>query len=308
MDWGTHVVLAGKLLEACGLSKGGAIYSVLPVIDIKPIHYHRQYAHLLTNQPTIIEAAKDIFGSEECRARDFKALDERTSQVVKRLEDDILETSTTPGVTKEELLDARNRAYFYQRVGEEAERFITCELDGSVKFLGEECLDISTDTLTASTALISHTYFDTFNNPVNVFIPYAANYSADWDMWKEIDYLDFKATFYNKENIEPFRGHMEQNPVWTDPVDPSNEEDSGVRNRIESELDAPYSPHAIIKAMIQRLGEKSQGMSTDAVDLGIRNFFAYLGVEEFVHADREMLYMKNIEAEIRSFITEVYAL
>ena len=308
MDWGTHVVLAGKLLETCGLSKGGAIYSVLPVIDIKPIHYHRQYAHLLTNQPTILEVAKDIFGSAECRARDFAALRARSAEVVARLDEETQEVASDPNVTREELLHARNRAYFYRRISDEAERFITNELDGSVQFLGEEALDISTDTLTAAVSLISHTFFDTFNNPVNVFIPYAANYAADWDMWKQIDYLDFKATFYNKDHIVPFRTHMQQHPVWTEPVNAEEEEDADIRERIAGQLGQPYLPQGLIKGMVQRLGDKSQGISPDAVDLGIRNFFAYLGEEDVVHADREVMYLKNVEHEIRSFITEMYSL
>ena len=37
MDWGTHVVLASKLLEAAGLEREAAIYSDLPVIDVKHV-------------------------------------------------------------------------------------------------------------------------------------------------------------------------------------------------------------------------------------------------------------------------------
>ncbi len=68
MDWETHIVLAGKLLNACALQKGAAIYSVLPVIDIEPIHYHRQYAHLLANQPLMVEIAGEIFATPEPHA------------------------------------------------------------------------------------------------------------------------------------------------------------------------------------------------------------------------------------------------
>jgi len=71
MDWGTHVVLSAKLLESCGLDKGAAIYSDLPAIDSKPAQYHRVYAHILENQPSILDAAMEIFGSEEVVSRDF---------------------------------------------------------------------------------------------------------------------------------------------------------------------------------------------------------------------------------------------
>lgn len=65
MDWGTHVVLAPKLLESCGLDKGTAIYSSLPTIDSKPARYHRVYAHILENRPSTLDVASETFDSEE---------------------------------------------------------------------------------------------------------------------------------------------------------------------------------------------------------------------------------------------------
>ena len=178
MDWETHIVLAGKLLEASGLPKGAAIYSVLPVIDIEPIHYHRQYAHLLANQPLMVEIACDLFATPECRARAFPALKKKMAGVVGELEAAAAALQEDSAASHFERLDARNRAYFTGRIAEEAEHFITKELAGAVEVLGPEASEISTDRLAASLSLVSHTYFDTFNNPVGVFIPLAANYSA----------------------------------------------------------------------------------------------------------------------------------
>src|SRR3990167_6062281 len=50
MDWGTHMVLAARLLDSSGLDVGAAMYSVIPVIDQKPAHFHRVYAHILENR------------------------------------------------------------------------------------------------------------------------------------------------------------------------------------------------------------------------------------------------------------------
>lgn len=65
MDWETHIVLAAKLRQSCGLDKGAAIYSNLPTIDTNPAHYHQVYAHILENLPSIPDVAMEIFGSEE---------------------------------------------------------------------------------------------------------------------------------------------------------------------------------------------------------------------------------------------------
>ena len=60
MDLTTHLVLAGRLLEACNLPAGGALFAVLPEMDLRPAHYHRQFANILLYQPTIIDAAIEI--------------------------------------------------------------------------------------------------------------------------------------------------------------------------------------------------------------------------------------------------------
>ena len=60
MDWRTHVVLSAKLLQSCDLDKGAAIYSNLPAIDSKPAHYHRVYAHIMENQPSILDVGMEI--------------------------------------------------------------------------------------------------------------------------------------------------------------------------------------------------------------------------------------------------------
>jgi hypothetical protein len=74
MDLATHLVLAERLLEACGLPGGGAVYAVLPEMDVKPAHYHRQFANILLYQPTIIDAAIEILRRPEAATRDFAAL------------------------------------------------------------------------------------------------------------------------------------------------------------------------------------------------------------------------------------------
>ncbi len=71
MDWGTHFILAAGMLDSCGCDKGATIYSVLPVIDRIPAHFHRVYAHILENQPKILDAAIEIFtGKETCTDKD----------------------------------------------------------------------------------------------------------------------------------------------------------------------------------------------------------------------------------------------
>jgi hypothetical protein len=306
MDWQTHVILAGKLLRSCGLDEGACIYSVLPAIDIEPIHYHRQYAHLLANAPVLLDASMEVFNRPETKARDFKALKVWVDAKVSSLEKERDAILGNAGASRMEKLDARNRVYFYRRVGDEAEGFIKRELAGALDILGPRAADISSDRTACALSLISHVYYDMFNNPVGVFIPLAANYSAHWELWEEIDYLQFKATFYNKEIISPFRKQISASDVWTRPMNPSDEHDPVIRSRIEKQLNKPYSAQGLIKAMIQRLGALAPGISPDAVDMTIRNIFGHLEEKSIVHADRELLYCKAMEQEIADAIRKLY--
>ena len=305
MDWETHLILAGKLLKSCNLPMGGCIYSVLPAVDIEPLAFHRQYAHVLANQILLIDAALEIYGMEEFKKRDFSALKQKTDEKLVILKKEQEKTKKGDASKKEKRL-ARNKVYFYRRVAETAERFVKNELSGAVKILGKEAGDVNTDLVTAAVSLVSHTYFDTLNNPVSVFYPYAPNYAAHWLFWEEIDYLDFKETFYDDQNIALFRKNIRDSSVWVTKVDPTYERDETIRKRIEKEIGKPYNPYGMIKAMIERLGDLALGINYEAVDKALRDFLSYLGCKEIIHSDRERLFLLNGEREIKRLIFERY--
>ena len=68
------MVLAARLLDSSGLDVGAAMYSVIPVIDQKPAHFHRVYAHILENQPDFLDVTIELFGRPEVAKRDFAGL------------------------------------------------------------------------------------------------------------------------------------------------------------------------------------------------------------------------------------------
>lgn len=305
MDWETHLILAGKLLKCCNLPIGGCIYSVLPAIDIKPLAFHRQYAHVLANQTLVLDAATEIYGMDEFKKRDFSSLKQKTDEKLAILKKEQEKIGMGNASKKEKRL-ARNKIYFYNRVAETAEGFVKRELGGATKILGKKAEDISTDLATAAVSLVSHTYFDTFNNPVSVFYPYAPNYAAHWSFWEEIEYLDFKETFYDDENIDSFRKNIHDSSVWVTEVDPTYERDKIIRERIEREMGKPYNPYGMIKAMIERLGDLALGINYEAVDRALRDFLHYLGCKELIHSDKERLFLLNVEREIKRLIFERY--
>jgi len=305
MDWKTHLILAGKLLKSCNLPMGGCIYSLLPAIDIKPLAFHRQYAHVLINQSLVIDAATEIYAMPEFKERNFQALKKKTDEKLATLKKE-QEKIERENASKTEKRLARDRVYFYERVAETAEEFVKEELKEAVRILGRGAEDVNTDKVTAAVSMVSHTYFDIFNNPVSAFYPYAPNYAAHWSFWEEIEYLDFKETFYDEENIVQYRENIRDSSVWVADVDPTSERDPVIRERIEKEMGKPYDPHAVVKAMIERLGDLTPEISYEAVDRAVRDFLAYLGCKEIVRCDRERLFLLNVEREIRRVIYERY--
>ncbi len=265
MDWTTHIVLAAKLLESCDCDKGAAVYSELPAIDIKPAHYHRVYAHILENQPDILDAALGVLGSN---------VDSEYMLNLLRL---------SLGRVKDKYLDTvRRKIYAYTRIEEQKQEFlkITNEM---ADFMGDKDIAvISKDKLSAAVSLLSHLYFDTFNNPVQVFLPSSSVCSAQWKFWDSIDYMKFRGNFYEDACIVPFRKAMAESNIWKTSLDPA----------------------AMLKAMIIRLGEMGQpGVTYEVVDIAVRDFLRYMDVD-YKRVDKEMAFCRKLETEMSKLMSK----
>ena len=283
MDWGTHMVLAAKLLKSSDLDVGAAVYSVIPVIDQKPAHFHRVYAHILENQPDFLDISIELFGSPEVRRRDFKALDNLIKAKTERLQKEL---DNAP-LNLERRRKIEKRIYALTRIGEETPEFIRL-LDEAQALIGDPRISkISQDKVSCAVSLLSHTFFDTFNNPVQVFLPASSYCSAQWELWAGIDYMQFRGEFYKKENLDLFRKEIANNEVWN------------VRLR----------PEALIKAIIIKLGELGQpAIPYEVVDMGIRDFMRYMDIDEYQRADSELKFLSDLEAQMRSIIYRNFSL
>lgn len=283
MDWGTHVVLAARLLETLNLDKGAAIYSVIPVIDTKPAHFHRVYAHILENQPDFLDAAIEIFSSKELADKDFEGLLRKFKEKAGEIEEEISRISAEDGNSRRQL---ERKAYAITRIAEEAPIFYQHAINAGDLIDDKAVTNISSDKLSAAVSLLSHTYFDTWNNPIQLFLPLSSLCSGQWGFWEEIDYMKFRGDFYKKENILPFRRLISSNPIW---------KTEGLK------------PAAMIKAMIVRIGEMGQpSIPYEAIDMGIRDFLRYMEIDEYQRIDNELDFCKKLEGEIHRIILENY--
>lgn len=283
MDWGTHMVLAARLLDSSGLDVGAAMYSVIPVIDQKPAHFHRVYAHILENQPDFLDVTIELFGRPEVAERNFVALSKFINEKTAQLEK---EFNGIPANDAAKRMKLEKRIYAFRRIGEEAPGFLKL-LDDAKDVVGDpRVTKISTDKLSAAVSLLSHTYFDTYNNPVQIFLPGCSLCSAQWDFWSKIDYMRFRGDFYKPENIVPFRKEIAKSKVWN----------------------ITLKPEALMKAIIIRLGEMGQpAIPYEVVDMGVRDFLRYMNVNEYQRADNELKFLCDLENEIAGIIYKKFA-
>lgn len=283
MDWGTHMVLAAKMLDSCKLDVGAAIYSVIPVIDKEPAHFHRVYAHILENQPDFLDVAREIFGSDEVKNRNYDALNSKIKNIVSGFE---AELKGMPSDNSAKRRALEKKVYAYRRITEEAPTFVGHAENARTLIGNEKISNISRDKLSAGVSLLSHTYFDTFNNPVQVFLPVSSLCSAQWEFWNNVDYMKFREAFYKTENIIPFRKKIAESPIWN----------------------TALNPPALIKAMIIRLGEMGQpAIPYEVVDMGVRDFMRYMAIDDYQRADKELAFCRDLEREICDIIYKDYS-
>ncbi len=282
MDWGTHVVLAAKLLESCDLEKGAAIYSIIPVIDKEPPHFHRVYAHILENQPDFLDVAIEVFNGGGGDCHNSTALNRRKDEKISQFEKEMAALSPDDYEGKRIL---EKKIYAHRRIVEETPGFLS-HAEDAVDIVEDESVGkISKDKISAAVSLLSHTYFDVWNNPVQVFLPNSSYCSAQWGFWDKVDYMKFRGDFYKPENIIPFRKEIASSKVW----------------------DTKLKPLAMIKSMIIRLGELGQpAVPYEIVDMGVRDFLRYLNIDEYQRADEELEFCHRLENEIHEIIYKNY--
>lgn len=246
MDHVTHLVMVYKLLKSCRCDPGSSIYSVLPALDREPAHFHRVYAHVISNFPRMLINATHIF----C---DDWPLD----------------------------LHLDENSYEFERISVDSEYYLNLVKKSSEIIGDDSILEVKPDLIGAGLSLLSHLYFDTFNNPVQAFLPESVYPSGQWDFWKNVDYMLFRTKFYTNSALSVFHKGLLNSKIWN----------------------ADISPSKMIKSMIIRLGDLSQpGTSYEVVDSRVRKYLKFLGWTRYERVDKELQFCKELEKEIELLI------
>jgi len=170
----------------------------------------------------------------------------------------------------------------------------------------EKNIKIPNNKTLAALGMMSHIYFDTFINPVQFFLPHSSACSGQWDLWNMIDYIKLKKELNNKQFVFELRKRLQENSIWNIKF---NLEDFPpiIQRRLQKEhlLNKKLDPESLIKAMIIRLGEIAKpDINYEIIDYLIRSFFTYLNTKKYLRIDREILFLRNLEEEIKKIIKE----
>ncbi len=263
-----YLVLANKLNDVCDYKGDNLVYSLLPSIDSKPEHMKMIYAHSLDNLPLALDCALAVFGNK------------RT--------------------------DAAKQSYPFVRLKEEKDNFLNM-LAASKEIIGVKNIKVGDDNVGAALAALSHIYFDSFIYPVQFFLPHSSVCSGQWDFWDRVNYLELVKKINEKETTKLLSEKLLKSNVWKVRFKPEEFPEIVKRRLIKEKLlDKNLDSSALIKAIIIRMGELAQpSINYEVIDFSIRSFFTYLGVKQYLRVDREMLFLRAFEKEMKDILAAI---
>lgn len=245
MDSVTHLYVANFFLEKTDSNIGASIYSLLPIIDRKPPHFHRLFGHCIINFPEMLQIAIDII-------------------------------SQSKNINNNNLINEK-KIYIHQRLNEEFSDMK--KLCSNIQYIDKKKLVMFSKNFDeALLALMSHIYIDVFNNPVQVFVPNSVYCSGQWDFWKEIDFNYFRKELYKEEKLHHFWKDLIE-------MDINIERKFSKQALVQAQmirlgqLSIPLINHTIIKDFLSLLKiNESQEQIFDALDfcLKFENNFKHL--------------------------------
>ncbi|HZU70937.1 MAG TPA: hypothetical protein VFA09_26915 [Ktedonobacteraceae bacterium] len=177
MDSLTHIYFAHKLLIMSGRDTSAAVCSLFPQIDREPAYFHRMYGHPFFQIKRLAKIGTGIY---------------KTGTVQEELEGDYAASR---------FLHDRPRMRSF------AETF---ECETRIKLS-----PFDPDFLSVLIGYVSHTYQDIFNNPMQAFLPQSVYPCGKWELWSELDPIEFRTILYYPENISAFRQEFFNDRLWS---------------------------------------------------------------------------------------------
>lgn len=160
MDRYSHIALAKGLLKIAGENTNMGYLSVIPLIDGEPSFLHRLQCHPLVRGPILVKCALNVFGSK---------------------------SKPAPNVLED--------TYELIRLKEEKEDLVNTFKIAENKGVEDMAFD---EGYGALLSVLSHSYFDTYNNAVQAFAPYESYCAGQYEMWSKVDYFNYRVKWYQE--------------------------------------------------------------------------------------------------------------
>jgi len=195
MDSQTHVSFASEVLKTVGGDTSYAVFSLLPALDREPPHQHRLMLHSFFALPVLVRhlPAPGRGSVEQSPLPNPGSGIESGKQTLWG------EECPLDGYVRERL----PRGIGERRWNEELERQLSR-------------VDISEPKSRAefSLAFATHLFLDTWNNPVQCFVPWSDACSYQWGLFQREEYFVFRVGLYERECITSLRGSALDSKSW----------------------------------------------------------------------------------------------
>ena len=182
MDSLTHFYFAWRLAKVSGVDPASTYAALFPQIDRSPPYFHRLYAHNFA-----------------------------LARELSKIGQEVMATGRIPPKLKAN--------YAWKRFLEERPRIIAYR----DKFAEAAAVSLpapGTDPLAGTIAYLSHIYFDTYNNPVQAFLPEIVHSCSQVDLWESLDPVAFRLALYQSDNLAAFRKRMYFSKLWDVQLEP----------------------------------------------------------------------------------------
>jgi hypothetical protein len=182
MDSLTHVYFAWRLAQISGTDPASAYACLFPQIDRNPPYFHRLYAHNFA-----------------------------LARELSKIGQEVMATGKIPPKFKDN--------YAWKRFYQERSRILSYR-EKFAEASGESLPAPGTDALSGALAYLSHIYFDTYNNPVQAFLPEIVHSCAQVKLWESLDPVAFRLSLYQADHLEAFRRRLYFSNLWDVRLEP----------------------------------------------------------------------------------------
>ncbi len=238
------------------------------------------HTHALSNLPELLEVAVGTFSMFEKFKHDEAQTRESLKPLIESIQQEIQNSTNF-----NHRYYYKKQILFYNQILDHSEELIAQYLKLSQEsYLPSEEF-FKENQIGFFLSFISYIYFDLWIAPRQLFFPDKSTCSGAWSVWEDIDYFQLTELIQVDDDFQGFGAALYEHSFWNEKFD----------------------PHAMVKAMIIRMGELGNpAIPYSTVDWNIRIFLRFLGVSNYKRCDRELEFLKDHECVFNQLLVKKF--